>query len=76
MTGGKLVSSGYNPEETSQISYLPTHLDATSLRAEKNGKLTSVAAVELETTLFAIQNISFCIMNPVGPIVFIRQTAK
>jgi hypothetical protein len=54
MTGGKLVSSGYNLEE---IYYLPAHLEVTLLNAEQNGNWTSVAAFELGTILFAKQNI-------------------
>lgn len=54
MTGGKSVPSGYNLEE---ISYLPAHLEVTSLDAEQNGNFTSVAAFELGTILFAKQNI-------------------
>ena len=54
MTGGKLLCSGYNLEE---ISYLPAHLEGTSLDAERNGNFTSVAAFELGTILFVKQNI-------------------
>jgi len=54
MTGGKLVSSGYNLEE---ITYLPAHLEVTYLYVEQNGNLTSFAAFELGTVLFAKQNI-------------------
>jgi hypothetical protein len=54
MTGGKSVLSGYNLEE---ISYLPAHLEVTSLDAKQNGNFTSVAAFELGTILFAKQNI-------------------
>jgi hypothetical protein len=54
MTGGKLLSSGYNPEE---ISYLPAHLEVTYLDAEQNRNFTTVAAFELGTILLAKQNI-------------------
>jgi len=64
---GKLVSSGYNLAET---SYLSAHLVVTSLDAEQNGNLTSVTALELGIILFAKQNNSYCIMNPVGATFF------
>jgi hypothetical protein len=54
MTGGKSVYSRNNLEE---ISYLLAHLEITSLDAEQNGILASVAALDLGTILFAKQNI-------------------
>jgi hypothetical protein len=73
MTGGKLISSGYNLEE---IPYLPAHLQVTSLDAEQNGNSTSVAAFEFGTILFVKRNFEYCIMNPVGSISFYNRLSK